>query len=52
MILDRVVTESDGTVEVGVRLEQEVAVAVTVDITAISGIAVEGEGQSYQLLDF
>ena len=47
VILDRVVTESDGTIEVGVRLEQEVAVPVTVDIRAVNGTALEGEGQCY-----
>ena len=47
MVLDRDITESDGTIEVGVRLEQKVAVSVTVDIRAVSGTALEGEGQCY-----
>ena len=36
MVLDRDITESDGTIEVGVRLEQKVAVSVTVDIRAVN----------------
>ena len=47
MVLDRDITESDGTIEVGVRLEQKVAVSVTVDIRAVNGITLEGEGQCY-----
>ena len=42
---DRSVSESAGTIQVAVTLVQEVAVLVTVDVTVISGTAVEGEGQ-------
>ena len=50
MILDRLITESDGTIKVDVRLEQKVAVPVKVDIRAVNGTAIEGEGQYYNYM--
>lgn len=40
------VAEDVGTTQIEVTLQQEVAVSVTVDITAVSGKAVEQQGQS------